>query len=368
MSGYLITGATGFVGGALTLELLRSTDAPIHVLVRGSAAAADERVWSALGTAVQRYGLDHELLVRNRDRVRVITGDLTDDDLARRLPAGDIDEVWHCAASLKFDDRSRREIFAVNVSGTARLADLAERIGVRRFNYMSTAYVTGTATGRLAESPVPHDISVNNQYERSKVAAETMLLTRAGLPTCIWRPSIVVGHSRTFAATGFTGFYGFVRGVVLLARRLQQGNGGSTRRLRFMADPTAEINLVPVDSLVRQAVWLSTQPGFDARIVHLTNRSAPTFGDIAAALALRIGIHDFEFVSSRAELGLLERGMHSAMHFFVPQGRGTKHFAQDIAERYGSPIDAPMDVHYLQAMIDWYLDHARPVGSSLAAV
>ncbi|MFE9574743.1 SDR family oxidoreductase [Nocardia sp. NPDC006044] len=359
MSGYLVTGATGFVGGALTLELLMTTDAPIHLLVRDTGTGA-ERCRAALRAAAESYGFEPDFVSRQQDRLHIVAGDLRSGEFAEQLPGSEISDVWHCAASLKFDDRSRDEIFAVNVDGTARLLDLSERLGVSRFNYMSTAYVTGTAAGTLTETPVPADVCPNNQYEYSKAVAEDIVAKRDSMQTRIWRPSIVVGHSVTYAATSFTGLYGFTREGLRFKRRTEKvfGSNFVMRQRRIQADPAAEINLVPIDLLVRQAVSLSMRPGFDARIIHLTNKSAPTLHEILSAASLLTGIPVPEYVDCTAGFTPIERRFQNTLRFYMPHVDRAKFFTQAVAEHYGSPIDFPMDVDYLGSLLGWYIDHA----------
>jgi male sterility protein len=84
-------------------------------------------------------------------RVRALAGDITQDglglepDVALRV-AGEVSEIVHGAASVSFDlalSRSR----AINVAGTRRMLAFAELCelerGLRRFTYVSTAYVAG---------------------------------------------------------------------------------------------------------------------------------------------------------------------------------------------------------------------------------
>ncbi|QBS43248.1 SDR family oxidoreductase [Nocardia sp. CS682] len=360
MGSYVVTGATGFVGGALTLQLLEHTDAPIHLVVRDGATEAEARCLAALRVAAESFGRDSDFIVRHRDRLHVAAGDLLSAEVAKRLPARGITDVWHCAASLEFEDRNRDKIFAVNVEGTRRLLDLSEKLGVARFNYMSTAYVAGAAVGKIAESAVADDVSPNNQYELSKVVAERVVAQRESMCTRIWRPSIVVGHSRTYAATSFTGLYGLIREACRFQRRVAKMFGPNfvMKQRRILADPAAQINLIPVDLLVRQAVSLSMRRSLDESIVHLTNGSAPTMRDFMAVMSSMTGIPEPEYVTSAAGFTAVERRFHKTMQFYAPHVEGSKFFAQDVAERHGSPIHFPMDQDYLRALIGWYLDHA----------
>ncbi|WP_433578160.1 SDR family oxidoreductase [Nocardia brasiliensis] len=367
MSAYLVTGATGFVGGALTLELLEQTRAPIHLLVRGSAAEATDRCLSVLRVAAELYGRGADFIDLHRGRLHVHAGDLACDVAAGQLAAHEITDVWHCAASLKFEDRSRLEIFAVNVDGTTRLLDLAEQLGVERFNYISTAYVAGSMMGRISESPAPTDTTPNNQYELSKRIAESHVLQRDSMHARIWRPSIVVGHSTTFAAVSAAGLYGLIQDACRFRWRVGAIFGPKfvMRQRRMMADPAAQINLVPVDLLARQAVSLSLHPTFDARIIHLTNGSAPVMRDLMSIMSAMTGIPEPEYVGSTTGFTPIEQRFHRTMQFYAPHVVGTKAFAQDVAQRYGAAIDFPMSPDHLHSMIAWYLDHTgltREVG------
>ncbi|MGW4847275.1 SDR family oxidoreductase [Nocardia brasiliensis] len=330
MSAYLVTGATGFVGGALTLELLEQTRAPIHLLVRGSAAEATDRCLSVLRVAAELYGRGADFIDLHRGRLHVHAGDLACVVAAGQLAAHEITDVWHCAASLKFEDRNRLEIFAVNVDGTTRLLDLAEQLGVERI-------------------------------------AESHVLQRDSMHARIWRPSIVVGHSTTFAAVSAAGLYGLIQDVCRFRRRVDAIFGPKfvMRQRRMMADPAAQINLVPVDLLARQAVSLSLHPTFDERIIHLTNGSAPVMRDLMSIMSRMTGIPEPEYVGSTTGFTPIEQRFHRTMQFYAPHVVGTKAFAQDVAPRYGAPIDFPMSPDHLHSMIAWYLDHTgltREVG------
>lgn len=111
---HLVSGATGFVGGALVLELLRRTDDPIT-------------------------------------------------------------DAWHAAASLRYEDADRSEILRTNVDGTAGMLGLARLLGVERFHHISTAYVADTRTGNVPERFPGADTTPNNAYEESKIAAERLV-------------------------------------------------------------------------------------------------------------------------------------------------------------------------------------------------
>lgn len=79
----LLTGATGFLGSHMLLDLLRHSDAHVHCLVR---AADEEAAVARLGEALKSYELPWSSEVRRR--VTVLPGDI------RRPHLGLSDELW----------------------------------------------------------------------------------------------------------------------------------------------------------------------------------------------------------------------------------------------------------------------------------
>jgi long-chain acyl-CoA synthetase len=257
MGDVLLTGATGFVGQELLARLLARDDRNVHALVRadddhGAAARLPEHerlnAWAA---DIERPGLG--LHGRRADA------------LAERVST-----VIHCAASVSFSlglEESRR----VNVQGTRRMAELAERCaqrggGLERFSYVSTAYVAGAHSGAFGEDDLDVGQSFRNPYEQSKFEAERLLRERAaGLPLQVLRPSIVVGDSRTGWTSSFNVLYpplrAFARGAmpVLPARR------------------RSPVDVVPVN-YVADAVDRLAREGPDGTFHLVAGRNATTVG------------------------------------------------------------------------------------------
>src|SRR5713101_8196614 len=113
----LLTGATGFVGGAIALDLLARTGAQLLCLTRDTdTQAASRRLRGHLGHAADLYGRPGLRPVIER-RCQAIPGDLTAAADLLGLPVPHADLVIHCAASLKFADTDSDEIQRVNVKG-----------------------------------------------------------------------------------------------------------------------------------------------------------------------------------------------------------------------------------------------------------
>lgn len=357
---HLITGATGFVGGALVLELLRRTRDDVVVLVRPTPSqAAPSRFRDSITHAARLYGDEH--LLAELDRCRVVEGDVTAPGcgLSHALD-GSVAQVWHSAASLQFEDRHRESIRATNVDGTRHVIELAERIGASTLNYVSTAYVAGRATGPIREQREP-EADTNNHYERSKIDAEA-LVAATRLRVRVLRPSIVVGHGRTLAATSFSGYYGFIRQLVQFRGVLERTQRGLLERtpLRLRVDADAQLDMVPVDVVVREAVAIGTRRDTEG-VFHLTNPAAGTVGDGVRTVFELLRLHEPIFVSTRDELSWLDEQLDKRLEFYGSYIVGPKQFqrARTDAALPEPTAHAPVPV---EALGRWYLqilDEAR---------
>lgn len=109
-----------------------------------------------------------------------------------------VDAVIHLAARahLPGEDTSKEAYFAINAAATERLAHAAQRAGVRRFVFASTAKVYGECSGRDAfvESATPRPVG---PYAESKWKAEQTLhriAQESGLEVVILRAPLIYGE------------------------------------------------------------------------------------------------------------------------------------------------------------------------------
>lgn len=269
-----ITGSTGFVGSAILLEILKKTDQDIYCLVRPKKnVSGEDRLFPLLKELIVAYDLPETLQFKIQNQCKVIEGDLTDssfiNEVLKHKPQ--ITQFWHVAASLNYEERFRDEIFEINVQGTRHALDLAAELGATHFNHFSTAYVAGTSTGVIKEEAII-EVKSNNVYEISKIEAENIVRNDQRFQVRIFRPSIVIGHSKTNHAFNFSGLYGFQRRVQQfkgIMERVQQ-NYFENNTIKILAEPDAFPNLVPVDFVAQNAVdaVLNNAP---ADTYHLTN-------------------------------------------------------------------------------------------------
>jgi 2-alkyl-3-oxoalkanoate reductase len=167
MSTYLVTGATGFVGAALTERLLRAGHT-VRVLGREGARPSSQA----------------ELRVAS----------LGDPNALAHAAEG-VDVLYHCAA--ENSPRAAARAFAwINVAGTENVLNAARHAGVRRVVHLSCTDATLINRDRmswrenqqLGEAPL-------DALSRSKLLAEELALhaNDSGLQVCVLRPAWVWG-------------------------------------------------------------------------------------------------------------------------------------------------------------------------------
>jgi thioester reductase-like protein len=295
----LLTGTTGFVGMELLARYLQRSDRRIVALVRaGSAEGARARVDAVLENLFgSRCG-------QHRDRVDAIAADLTapgmglDRGLRERL-ASRVTTIVHGAASVSFT-LPIEEAREINVAGTRRMLDFAELAhehgGLQCYGHISTAYVAGTHAGCFAERDLDLGQAFHNSYERSKFEAEQLVLARAGLPSTIMRPSIVVGDRHNGWTAAFNVLYwplrAFARGLFTAVPAI----------------PSAPVDVVSIDYVADAVHALCESGAGSGQTYHLTAGSqASTMGEIAG-LASRYFRRPLPQVLPPAEFAALKRG------------------------------------------------------------
>lgn len=231
-----VTGATGFVTGNVTLQLLARGD-EVRALVRDASR----------GRTLARAG------------VTAVAGDLSDAGALRRGMEG-VDAVVHGAAMYEVGiaPSQRPAMFAANVTGTERVLEAALAAGVRRVAYVSTCAIFGNTRGAIVDETYTRSGPYTSYYEETKVRAHEIAqrFAERGLGVSIAQPGGVYGQGDTsgmgglmrdfmrgrlplvpFADTGlnFVHVDDVARGIVLVLDRGQAGRsyvlGGEIARV-----------------------------------------------------------------------------------------------------------------------------------------
>jgi thioester reductase-like protein len=286
-----LTGFPGFLGSALTERLLARGET-VTCLVHPQ----------QLSRAKQRAATILERSTADGDRLELVTGDITEpalgmDDPGRHREAAD--ECYHLAAIYDLGvDRPRAE--RVNVDGTERVLDFAERASVDRLHYVSTCYVSGRHDGVFGPEDLDVGQSFNNHYEATKFEAELAVQARMGtVATTVYRPSITVGDSETGRTDKYDGLYYLLK---LLDR---QGR----LAVAPVQPPSGryEFNAVPRDYVVAAIARLSGKRGTANSVYHLCDPNPPTVRTLLTLCGAALGRRVFRLpIHARAGRRLVE--------------------------------------------------------------
>jgi nucleoside-diphosphate-sugar epimerase len=158
-----------------------------------------------------------------------------------------------------------------------------------------------------------------NAYENSKLEAELLVRNAAGVDSLtVYRPSIVVGDSRTGYTNSYHNIYLFLQFTHILSQtttRQVDGRWHHPVRLTFSGDEV--LNLVPVDWVAGAISRIVQTPALHGRTYHLTHPEPTTCGVMEAALSRYFNYYGVEFVGPHGippgEATELEQMFYSAL-------------------------------------------------------
>src|SRR2546426_7204903 len=127
MAKYFVTGATGFIGGRVTRQLVAAG----HNVVAIARSPESARDLESIGVDVRR-------------------GDITDPGSLRGLMAG-VDGVFHIAGWYKIGSRDPSKGERLNVAGTRNVLTAMKELRVPKGVYTSTLAVFSDTHGRHVE-------------------------------------------------------------------------------------------------------------------------------------------------------------------------------------------------------------------------
>jgi nucleoside-diphosphate-sugar epimerase len=317
----LLTGATGFLGKEILVQA--AGDRRIEQL---TAVVRPEKIRHPRTREVVRVLSPQQrgaLLLKRlyipsaqAGKFRFITGDIEKPDLG--IEAGELEKLRrslthmiHCAASVSFDDTYENS-YRANVLGS--LNALRFSLGVQQAEgsqfiqhvAIETSYIHGRKKASIAQEgglAFPRHF-YNNFYELTKAMAsiETdRAVIEKGLRVAQLLPSIVIGHSRTGNNYGDTkvlnapiNAFGRSKDAVLhagndLAGKLRARLVSAVAQ-GFPADPSAELNLVPVDRVVQGILAVLTLPEAIGVRIHLATDNRIRSDDIVRIVQEELGV------------------------------------------------------------------------------
>lgn len=269
---YFVTGFPGFIAKRLVASLLERYDVDLALLVLESQEETARKVLDEMGPAAAA-------------RATLLTGDLTHMHLGLssdeyRSLCDRVTDIFHLAALQRSSDA--RLLRQVNVEGTRNVLELARDCRkLRRLNHMSTSLVSGDRVGVIEEDELDVGQRFRTPYEESKFEAERRVRAASQfLPVSIYRPSIVIGDSRTGVIERFEGPY-YV-GIVLVMSPLAVP-------LPLPGSAVAPLNVVPVDFVVDAMLHIAHDPRGEGRTFHLVDPNPMAARRVYELIADRAG-------------------------------------------------------------------------------
>jgi nucleoside-diphosphate-sugar epimerase len=245
---YLITGATGFIGGHVAEACLQ----------RGISVRT-----------IARPGSDTALL--DRLGVTIVRGDLTDPEVLRQAVEG-VEVVVHGAA--KVGDRGPVEEYrAVNVDGLRRLLDTCKGRPLRRFVYLSSLGVYEPRHHHGTDESAPASFNHLDGYTLSKAEAEQVVwpyVKEQGMPIVVLRPGFVYGP----------------RDKTVLPRLIKRLRIG---RLHYLGGDQRLLNSIYVGNLVDAVFLVIDNPRAIGQVYNLTDGERVTKEQFINAIADAMG-------------------------------------------------------------------------------
>lgn len=236
----LVTGATGFLGGALARRLARD-----GVNVRAMARRPNR-----------------DQLIKDIDGIEVVIGNILDYDRMQQVMEG-CDTVFHVAAALGGSLNTQRE---VNTFGTRNVMWAATHTGVRHVVYVSTIAVYGYN--------YRYDVTENNPpdpgydpYQITKTEAESAvrgIAIQSSLTYSIIRPAMIYGpNSSAWTKTMFR-----------LAKR---------KPTPFIGSGAGTAYPIHVDDVVDMMIELAVHPQAVGETFNCSPDPAPTWREFIGA-------------------------------------------------------------------------------------
>jgi NAD(P)-dependent dehydrogenase (short-subunit alcohol dehydrogenase family) len=264
---YFVTGGTGFIGRHLIEELLRNREGEVFALVREGSRGRLE-----------------ELRARwpQGQRVTPVVGDLSEPMLGLD-PAwidehrGNIEHVFHLAAIYDMtvdDERNER----LNVEGTRNAVAAANALEAGTLHHTSSVAVAGAHRGLFREDMFDEGQELPSAYHATKFQSEKIAREESAVPWRVYRPAIVVGHSRTGEMDKIDGPYYFFKAI-------QKIRGWLPEWAPLIGPELGWTNVVPVDYVARAMDHIAHQPGLDGEAFHLAHPKGQRSGDVLNAFA-----------------------------------------------------------------------------------
>lgn len=243
------------------------TFAARHLLFEILAAEPETRVWCVVRDE-HTHAANALLPPEHAARVTIMRGNVRSLDLGLTGQqylelTRTITDVYHLAGLWDISAPSG-QLHDTNVRGTINVIQCARDCqSLKLYNHLSTAFICGDRTGVIMEEEFDEGQGFLNAFEESCFNAEKEVRKHMDLlPTAIYRPSIIIGHSTTGHVDKLGGPYTLMAPLVQLNVEVPLPMPGSGM---------APLNMVPVDYVARAMHQISLEPGAVGRTLHIVD-------------------------------------------------------------------------------------------------
>jgi len=292
---YFVTGATGFIGQFLVANLLKRGK-PIYVLIRKSSL-------KKLAAQRSEWGADEKQVI-------AVVGDIgkkglgiADTDVKKLK--GKINHFFHLAAiyDVKASDEAQQ---VANVEGTRHAVEFAQAVQAGCLHHVSSIAAAGLYDGVFREDMFEEAEGLDHPYFRTKHDSEGLVRKECKRPFRIYRPGVVVGHSKT-------GYIDKIDGPYYFFKLLQKMRQMLPPWMPTIGVEGGRINIVPVDFIADALDYLAHKNGLDGKCFHLTDPEPKRIGEVlnifadaahAPKMTMRVNARMFGFIPAPVLYGL----------------------------------------------------------------
>jgi len=322
---YFVTGGTGFLGRYLIGRLLKRKGT-IHVLVRKGSEKKFETIAGNMGW--------------DRKRVLPVEGDLAKAKLglsAAQVKAlnGKVNHFFHLAAiyDLSADAESQR---VANIEGTRHAIELATAIGAGTFHHTSSIAVAGLYSGVFREDMFAEAEGLDKDpYFRTKHDSEGLVRKACKIPYRIYRPSFIVGHSKTGEIDKIDGPYYLFTLIKKIRSMLPQW-------MPTLGIEGGRMNLVPVDYVADAMDHIAHKRGLDGHTFHLVDPKPLRIGEVMNTFARAAHAPEMSMRLDARMLAVVPAPIRSAVFNLPPVKRLTNVMLKDL----GIPRQIVSNINY----------------------
>lgn len=347
---YFFTGFPGFICNQLIREVWKTNPSEKIIVL-------------TVPNMVDKAETEKELMLEefqlHSDNFQIIVGDITEpsifqlDNNEKEQLSLEVRHVFHLAAI--YDLAVPKDIaYAVNVQGTKNINNWVLTLpNLERYVYFSTAYVAGQREGILKETELIRPAKFKNFYEETKFEAEVLVEDlKKQIQITIIRPGIVKGNTSTGETIKFDGPYF----ILHFFDRLK-----FLPIIPYLGNSDAEINLVPIDYILKATTYLSFSPKGIGKTYHLTDPnpySVKTIYEMLMKESLNknpkgiLPLRVAEFFLQFKPIGRLLNVEREALDYFEWKGKFDCSVAE--ADLKGSEIVCPDFKEGLKAMVSFY--------------